>query len=54
MRTLDKVNNNCAYYSTEGMYKDAVKVFEALIDEGVNIKDLKIEETEEIEEFYTD
>ncbi len=54
MRTLDIDKYNCAYYSTKGMYKDAIKVFEALIEEGVSIRDIKTEETEDIDSFASE
>ena len=49
IRTLDVKNFNCAVYSTASLYKTTLNVLEALRDEGVQISDIFIEETEKVD-----
>lgn len=49
VRTLDVKEYNCAVYSTDTVLQTALDVFGALVKEGVGIKDIRVEETEEID-----
>ena len=49
VRTIDRTKGYVTVYSTDGMYKEALNVIEALKKEGVPIHNLTVAETEELE-----
>ena len=49
VRTIDRSKGYVTIYSTDGMYKEALKVLEALKKEGVPVHNLIVTETEKLE-----
>lgn len=51
VRTIDKKEGKVVVYSTNGLYKYAMEVLDALKSEGVKIENLTIEESESVDEW---
>lgn len=50
IRTLDKKECNCAIFTTDTVYKTTLEVLQSLQSEGLSIKDIYIDESENVDD----
>lgn len=50
IRTLDKKECNCAIFTTDTVYKTTLEVLHSLQQEGLSIRDICIDETENVDD----
>lgn len=50
IRTLDKKQCNCAIFSTNTVYETALEVLKSLQSEGLDIRDIVVDKSEEVDD----
>lgn len=52
IRTIDKKECNCAIFSTNGVYKTALDVLNSLACEGLSVKNITVDFSENVDDFF--